>query len=255
MRKFWISALIALVASFITTDSVAQELEIDAEYRVKPQYEKSFQATCAVIGSRSRPTSANMWGTGVLLKSGVVITNKHVVDKNYDGVIDDDERVVKVMFFYPKLVFRDAEVEFASPRRARDFENRIDIAVLRVKNPPPGGVELMSKKEYSRLMVGEDVYGLGVPAHSIRPHMAIGVLSTPNTLYTVRTSIPMYYGNSGGGVFQRSNGRLMGITVSIPLDRTQHVIFIWSNFISAPKIIDFFAHNDKLEYLADKRFF
>jgi len=56
---------------------------------VKPEYRANYAATCAI--STMTVYGRGVRGTGILLKSGVIVTNKHVVDINNDGIISKSE--------------------------------------------------------------------------------------------------------------------------------------------------------------------
>ncbi len=132
-------------------------------------------------------------GSGVLLSTGRVITNHHVVS-------DAPALVVK----------RGHEVLTA---RLGRFDARRDLAELSVEGLRGREILLCPLED---VQVGERVYAIGTPEGwelTISEGLVSSTTRDLGSGVQIQTSAPISHGSSGGGLFDES-GRLVGITTS-----------------------------------------
>jgi S1-C subfamily serine protease len=223
--------------------------------KVRKEYRNNFASTCA-IGTTSEG-GGTIRGTGVLLKSGIIITNKHVVDVNANGRVSGREKTVTVWFYTPEKIELQGTVELVSEGNIRRNGTQYDLAFIRVEHPPESSVTLIDAEDYLRLEVGEELYALGFPVGEAPAHMTTGVFSTTPDDRFGRCSVSIYFGNSGGGLFQKSTGKLIGINTRIRGD-WRGLVPGWSEFMPAHRIVAFLLAKDKLSYLdpsPEKKFY
>lgn len=211
--------------------------------KILPGIRDNFASTCAVT------TDGDVLGSGVMLKSGYVITNKHVVDLNRDATIQDSEKKYTLKFYYPYEVEYEGEVILTS-EGGHPFgpAPEFDIAIIKIKNPPSDGADLASDKEYWNVPVGDRIYTIGNSDGETPPHITEGMLSFPSDNKFGRSSAPIFFGNSGGGIYRGSTHRLLGINTRIRLKRT-FIVPGWSFFTTAPTITRFLALKNRLDIL------
>jgi len=234
---------ILIIASVCVTSLITSAAPQTPRLKVRPEYRKNYASTCA-IGTMSI-FGQDIRGTGVLLKSGYVITNRHVVDLNRNGKIDRREEYVDVVFMYPKAR--------TCVGRAILIGAEYDLAIIYVKNGPVSSVELAEDGEYKRMRVGDEVYALGYPLGVTPAHMTTGVYSGHLSNMYHRHSAQIYFGNSGGGVFSKDNGLLLGINTRVP-SYMGRIVPGWSEYIPATQVRKFLRKNKKLFLLLPKKF-
>ena len=198
---------------------------------IHPPIANAYQSTCAIqSNSRTR-------GTGVLLDNGYVITAAHVVDTNGNGKLDEKERLVELKFYSPKpLEISGWVILLGDPA----CKHRVDIAVIVPENPI-----------YSKVSVTETPPSIGTPVFTIGhplgepPTITDGRISHPNKKGG-RSSIPVYSGNSGGGVFLSDSQNLVGIIVRVTVDaRRRAFIYHLSEYVHASHITAAMKHLDE----------
>jgi hypothetical protein len=202
----------------------------------KPIYSDAYEATVGVfpkqyIFSTLSPGS----GTGVLLDTGFILTAKHVVDTNDDGFIDQWEKQVQVKFYSPIASVHTATV-VSDPLTI--WKYRGDFAFLAIENPPESKIRLINDEDYKQIKFGDKLFAIG-RSNAELPHLTLGVRSTDTMDRLHRASLPIYYGNSGGGVFSSETGELVGIAAEISLgdwDRNYEVVPSWSMYVPATMI-------------------
>lgn len=147
--------------------------------------------------------------TAVDVGGGWVLTAKHCTDENTFG----DLMSVGL------LMFQDPKLDYAVLYDAHRYENA--RACMRAPK------------------LGEHVYAVGYPAQRVNRKQLLtvtsGVISTvtPAPSGEIRTSAPLYFGNSGGGLWG-TDGCLLGITVSAFMDTAENYIVSAEHF---PKVI------------------
>lgn len=202
-------------------------------FYVEEEYKDQFAATCAVV--ESRDTEFERGGTGVLLSNGRILTAKHVVDANENGFIELEERDVLIKFYYPKEFSLKGRVVYAPPQRllvAMGF----DFVVIQPDELMSSNIKLASIEDHLSVAAGAQIYTIGrMDINQL--HIIFGNQSTDVDgpyLYD-RTTIPIWYGNSGGGVFTRDDGQLIGI-MTIKKDAGPFGPQLWSGYMSATYI-------------------
>ncbi|RCS40474.1 PDZ domain-containing protein [Bremerella cremea] len=149
-----------------------------------------------------RPAEGSGSGS-VLNKSGLILTNYHVIE---------DARDIRVTLFNGE--------SYVASLVGQDPVN--DIAVLKIDAPP----EVLFPVQYgdsSKLRVGQKVYAIGNP-FGLERTMTIGIISSLNRVLPSRSGRTMKSiiqidaalnrGNSGGPLFD-SSGRLIGMNTAI----------------------------------------
>jgi S1-C subfamily serine protease len=150
-------------------------------------------------------------GSGfVVKKSGIIVTNKHVVSSNDQYVVVDDKG-------------RKYDVD----KIYRDPAN--DIAILSIKNPPVGGLPEITLGTSSNLQVGQSVIAIGTALGEFRNTVTTGVVSglgrgiTAGSQYegfveqldnVIQTDAAINPGNSGGPLLN-SGGQVIGINTAV----------------------------------------
>lgn len=153
------------------------------------------------------------WGTGFVIRPGIVMTNAHVIA----GQLMDDFRVSFVSLndtappgLKPTLLYTD-------PRR--------DLAILRVDTDRPPLDPVETGTELSGLDVAIVGNPKGAAGQAEINKVTTGKLSAPIrrdagwTYYEL--SAQAYFGNSGGPVVDRNSGKLVGVIQSILGDGKQ----------------------------------
>lgn len=204
------------------------------------------------------------FASGVLLESGYIITAAHVVDRNMDGVIDDNERFVDIKF--PAL---GEEVFLAETIAVSKTPGTLDVAIL---NPTEAiwlpGVKLTSDEEYWSTKIGAPLYTIGMQNGDYPGNITDGrMIEMKPSSNSHRNSANSYFGNSGGGVF--IDNKLIGIASAVGIGRQRLQVPIFSGMrqvgvaivpysvplansslhVPAPSIRQFLVENDLEEAL------
>lgn len=143
-----------------------------------------------VVESLDAAGKVTVFGSGVVIAPGHVITNRHVIE---DGV---SFRVVHNDKKWPaKLIRVDPDHDLA------------ELSVAGLKAPA------VTVLDSSKLAVGETVYAIGAP-ESLELTISEGLISGLRDFdksLVIQTSAAISPGSSGGGLFD-TQGRLVGIT-------------------------------------------
>ena len=185
-----------------------------SQTRVEAEYVDQFSATCAVVDTRSRgiPTSG---GTGVLLSTGYILTAQHVVDNNNNGKIDGEEEVVKLVFYYPTYKEIKGRVVLLNNKPLRLNGKMADFAIIKPEKDIKSKIKLISRESYELFGVGKPIFTVGRMAGDF-PHLTIGNKSYPIGESNVdRGNLDIWHGNSGGGVYSRDTGELIGLCSTV----------------------------------------
>ncbi len=144
-------------------------------------------------------------GSGIVINAekGIIITNHHVIK---------DAREVEIL-----LVAGDSH-----PARLVGYDKEYDIAVLQLRDPPPGLVSLPFG-DSSKLEVGQRVLAIGNP-FGLNRTLTTGVISSLERSVRgvhgsvmkglIQTDAAINPGNSGGPLLD-ADGRLIGINTAI----------------------------------------
>lgn len=160
-------------------------------------------------------SGAGSSGTGSILTSdGLVLTNNHVIASGDGGRLFSNI----VVYFKPNPISGDNQKDLTEPYLvdviARDAE--LDLALLRVKNPPPGlrPLEIGDSEEVD---IGEDVAAIGHPGGGGLWTLTTGTVSSKRRdakrdIFQTDTAINP--GNSGGPLLDEY-ARLVGVNTFV----------------------------------------
>lgn len=161
-------------------------------------------------------SGAGSSGTGsILTDDGLVLTNNHVVASGQDGRKLFSNIVV---YFKPNPISGDNKRDLTQPYMvdviARDPE--LDLALLRVKNPPPGlrPIEVGNSEEVD---IGEPVAAIGHPGGGGLWTLTTGTVSSKRRDQSrdiFQTDTAINPGNSGGPLLDE-NARLVGVNTFV----------------------------------------
>lgn len=151
---------------------------------------KSVQGSAVVIGTK---------GDTIFCA-----TNRHVIEMPQEA--ENIERYV---------VAGDKRLQFGI---VSELTSEFDLALIAVRTTEQIGDNSIPTAEMSELSVGEECVAIG-NALGLGISATTGIISRfdPNkdrSLFMIRTSAPISPGNSGGGLFRRKDGKLIGITTS-----------------------------------------
>ena len=166
-------------------------------------------------------------GSGVVVRSNEVnedgvavtyiLTAHHVVYEVMEPDATRRDLVEDLRFLDPKsdnLQFKSHEAVVL----AEDPDH--DLALLRVEldKPWPYVAQLAEKQEVEKLQIFDPVYAVGCPLGN-KPLPSVGEISSQEKMVSGTkfwmVNAPTFFGNSGGGIFQHSTGRLVGISSMI----------------------------------------
>jgi len=246
---------LVFVASAMLTHEFLKE-EQTPSFNIAEEYQDQFAATCGVSGPLDLLSEEG--GTGVLLSNGRVITAKHVVDDNRNGLIDDDEKSVLLRFYYPKEFICTGTVVFAPQGRLR-VARGYDFVVIEPGMDIKSNIKLATVTEHLSVGAGEQIYTIG-RTDCQTPHITFGNQSTKLGFPVVydRTDLPIWYGNSGGGIFRKDDGKLIGIAIIMKRSALGRKPDLWTGYMSATDIRFHLAANDSehlIESIQDTRAF
>ena len=166
-------------------------------------------------------------GSGCIIDpSGLIVTNAHVV-----------ERAAKITITFAGGQSCEAEIVADNPLN--------DIALLKLKNPPPGLKAIRCDKS-GKLYLGETIIAVGNP-FGLDSSITVGALSGTRRRFTyhghvifsdiLQTDAIVYPGNSGGpliniegnmiGMNMSSYENAPGIGFAIPLSRIENILAKW----------------------------
>jgi serine protease Do len=157
-------------------------------------YEK-ISPSIWVVHTFDRSNAPLSNGSAVVIDSGLLITNCHVLAKAVSVVIKRDN------------VTYDANLKHADPER--------DLCQLAVRGFQAPAVEIVPTES---LKIGQRVYAIGNP-RGLELTLSDGLISglrlskEARTVELIQTSTPLSPGSSGGGLFD-TRGRLVGVTTS-----------------------------------------
>src|SRR5690606_14010517 len=153
-----------------------------------------------------------------------------------DGFVDDFEKHVSIEFLFPSPKSYIGEVIANSNGSWRSVDID-DIALVKLNTILKSNVSVATDKEYSQVKFGDMLFAIG-NSDGESPHLTIGPKSTGNFRGLDRAGLSIYHGNSGGGIYDQSSGKLIGITTSIRRSPYE-MVPDWSEYITAPTIRKF----------------
>lgn len=177
-------------------------------------------------------------GSGIILPSGNVLTAKHVLDHDEDGLISESERHVLVYandYFYPSQVLWPTTASVTS----------MDIAII---HTPYKGIH--SSLSFENEHAGAPLYSIGHPLASDKPHIYFGIQSYGERKNLQRASMPIEVGASGSAVFN-ANCEIVGMVVEARVNDGV-ISQSWSEYISMGDIKKELEKNGVLNLLTKK---
>jgi len=158
-------------------------------------------------------------GSGIIVSTdGYIITNRHVADpKNVLKPSDDPDDFINKNPYRYKITLANGETLLSELISMNDFT---DLAVIKIKNPPPGLVPAQFADSLS-VVSGQFVYAIGSP-FGLENSVSAGIISNPRQEAdfiskrhtSVQTDAAINPGNSGGPLID-IEGRVVGINTSI----------------------------------------
>ncbi|MGI9337121.1 MAG: ankyrin repeat domain-containing protein [Gammaproteobacteria bacterium] len=154
-------------------------------------------------------------GSGVIVKPGFVVTNRHVIEK----IEESGEDIVVRTAENPLSIGKEHPYPVERVDGSDSGEEARDLCLLKVKGLKCPPIKI---RKYQTLGIGEDVYAIGNPAGvdaggnptDLELSLSVGVISQlrkEGGHRKIQNSAPISPGSSGGGLFDR-NGHLVGIT-------------------------------------------
>lgn len=106
-----------------------------------------------------------------------------------------------------------SEARYMAPAKLLAYDMSKDLALIRFHDPQRSfeTAELCTYAEWKTLTPQSDVYAVGCP-NGIFGVTTEGTVAEIGDLY-ITTSTELFYGNSGGGLYDAETGKLIGITV------------------------------------------
>jgi len=166
---------------------------------VKDSVWGAYHSTCRVTMTHPQGT---IYGTGVTLNTGYILTAAHCVDINMNERLDPEEKNLDVEFFGSVADIQSASVVFCGTYAGND------IAVLEVPNPPESDIHLTDVE------FGERVFAIGCTSGS-DPNISEGRASS-DVGGLARAGLAVWRGNSGGGIWSQDQ-ELAGIVTRLGL--------------------------------------
>lgn len=210
----------------------------------KPKYQDHLNAAVAI----NKSFFGGNLGSGVILNTGYVITNRHVVDRNNNGKIDKREINVKVYTFGSTAEVYTGTVIASSGGTTRT--NVLDVAIIKLENGPKSNISLISDDGYTAIPFGERLFAVGC-TDGEDAHFTSGCRSFDLEEWFHRASVEVFYGNSGGGLYLDNSGELVGLTSRIRISRGAQVPS-WSGYVPATKIREFLKNSGLLHVIGEK---
>ncbi len=143
------------------------------------------------------------------------VTNRHVIEVPQHS--QNIERFV---------VDGDRRLQFSI---VSELTNELDLAIIAVRASQQFGDNTIPTAEMGELSVGEECVAIG-NALGLGISATTGIISRFDDVgpfVAIRTSAPISPGNSGGALFRRKDGKLLGITTASRIDEgAQNVNFV-----------------------------
>jgi len=242
--KYFLLGCLTFAATYLIADAVINRDTVT--FFVADEYRDAFAATCAVVDLSD--VTFTQGGTGILLNNGKILTAKHVPDNNRNGIIDENERDVILKFYYPKEFTCRGRVIY-SPSEKNIIGLGFDFAVIKPELPIGSNIRLQSRRDQYHMAAGDEIYTVGRKDGNT-PTILFGNQTTKiqgPALYD-RAHIDVWYGNSGGGVFDKKTGELIGV---VSLKRQANWgPNMWMGYIGAYNIRNYLRSKSK-EYLVE----
>jgi serine protease Do len=169
-------------------------------------------------------------GTGsVVSADGLVLTSRHVL---VDDVRGRPFPIIQV-YFRPEAPTGDPGRDLRDPHRARivAVSDELDLALLRVEDPP-GGLVALPFGDSARMSIGEPVAAIGHPTGGGLWTLTTGTISgikLQGARDVFQTEAALNPGNSGGPLLD-TGARLIGVNTSVLRSAADGTPLIGLNF-------------------------
>ncbi len=166
-------------------------------------------------------------GSGVVVRSEPVgkngksatyiLTAHHVV---YEVMTPGTERrdIVEDLRFLDPSTDRLGMISHQAKVIAEQSDHDLALLLVYLDEPWPYVAQLANRTEVENLEIFEPVYAVGCPLGN-KPLPSVGEISSQEKRVSGSTfwmvNAPTFFGNSGGGIFHHSSGRLVGISSMI----------------------------------------
>lgn len=182
---------------------------IESSRGIHSDFDESYSSVCHIHSGTRGPAAS-----GVMLKSGYVLTAAHLIDDNENGKLDPKEMEWEVNF--PSVNgenFKTIGRPIAVSNHLSEFS--LDIAILRLDEKPPiAGVSLIEDLDYYNLKTGEPIDIIGMMNNRTPASITSGRISSFRFKEAHRTNATAYMGSSGGGIFNKDQ-ELIGIETKV----------------------------------------
>lgn len=226
-------------------------------FEVEHKYRAAYTATCGVVTSNTLDFG-NSGGTGVMLSSGYILTCFHVIDTNQNGKLDIGERNVNIKFYYPEASIHSGTV-ISTSRRHWAIDTEYAVIDIKDKGMVKSNINPISDEDYEKVWVGAKLFSVGRTDGSSPPHISVGLRSTDTEAIWHRTTMPLYFGNSGGGVFLEETGELIGLCTRLRVkkDMFGNIIPIpsWSEYTPITHIRRKMIENNADFFIKPRRYY
>nr|XP_006122836.1 peroxisomal leader peptide-processing protease [Pelodiscus sinensis] len=162
-----------------------------------------------------------VWGSGVLVSSRLVVTCRHVVNEAFGVCVKDQHSLEKGGVLKGKVVFATKE------------DSPYDIAVVELEE---NTLCFTKPVLASKFCAGEEVsvVGFGAFGQSCGPSVTSGILSAVITVddkpVMLQTTCAVHGGSSGGALLSTNSGKLLGIVASNTKDNSMGATYPHLNY-------------------------
>ena len=202
--RVWAAVLASTLLVFATSAQAFSAAEV---------YREAASSVVLIFGFEDNGAGSS--GTGsILTPDGLVLTNNHVIARGESGKLYSN----LVVYFKPSPISGDNTKDLKTPYLvdvvARDAG--LDLALLRVKNPPPG-LRPLPIGDSEEVDIGEDVAAIGHPGGGGLWTLTTGTVSSKRRdqkrdIFQTDTAINP--GNSGGPLLDEY-ARLVGVNTFV----------------------------------------
>jgi len=154
------------------------------------------------------------FGSGILIDHNLMVTAWHVIAHAYVDVPQDEWHSIR-------LYIRQDATTIVSRAKLLSYDIGRDLAILETE-----GTACPCIKLFDESVSDEDLLYASYHLNGFsRPIFLRGYKIAQEPTY-ISTSIPVYFGASGGGLYLRSDGefKLVGIIISMPLSANGQVL-------------------------------
>lgn len=187
------------------------------ELKAKQIYKKAGPGVVLVL-CRGKGKSGELGTGSVINAEGYILTNAHVV---LEGETQNPFKSIRV-YFKPNKLTGDPKRDLSNPVTAEvvKVDSGLDLAVLKLKNPP-SGLTVLPLGDADSVSPGDPVSAIGHPEQGGLWTLTTGVISTVLADFggvlgkdIFQTDASINRGNSGGPLLD-SRGNIIGVNTSM----------------------------------------